>query len=126
MERFTVNGKDVEFDPFDLDALDSYLSGLENVDEERRAKLEGETAVEALRRACHAVLDFFDDLLGEGAAEELFGQRVNVKVIYDGFGAFVTQINACVGDYARTMHAGQTLSGAASRAQRREEQRRRS
>ena len=30
MERFTVNGKDVEFDPFDLDALDSYLSGLEN------------------------------------------------------------------------------------------------
>lgn len=125
MERFTVNGKEVEFDPFDLDAMDSYLSGLNNADSERRVKQEGEAPVETLRRACNAILDFFDDLLGDGKAEELFGQKINVKTIFDGYSEFVSQVNACIGDYARTVHTAQTAPQTINRAQRREEKRRR-
>lgn len=126
MERFTVNGKEVEFDPFDLDSLDRYLSGLAKVDDERRVKLEGETTVETLRRTCEAVLDFFDEQLGEGKAEELFGQRINVRTIYDGFRGFVEQVNACVGDYAKEACTNRVMPQTSNRAQRREEKRRRS
>ena len=126
MERFTVNGKEVEFDPFDLDSMEGYLSGTSRVDDERRVKQEGETTVDTLRRCCNAILDFFDDLLGEGKAEEIFGQKINVKDIFDGFKAFTTQVNSCIGDYAKAFRTEQTSPKPVNRAQRREENRRRS
>ncbi len=126
MERFIVNGKEVEFDVFDLDVMDGYLSGTKNIDNERRVKQEGETSIETLRRACNAILDFFDDQLGEGAAEELFGQKINVKSIFDGYKEFVTQVNTCICDYSKTVHAAQPAPQPVNRAQRREEKRRRS
>lgn len=122
MERFTVNGKEVEFDPFDLEAMDNYLEGTARIDEERRVKQEGETVTETLRRVCTAILDFFDDQLGDGKAEELFGQRINVKTIFDGFMEFTGQVNASIGDYAKNLHTGQIAP--VNRTQRREEKRR--
>ena len=68
MEKFKVNGKEVEFDPFDLDAMEAYLAGTALVEEQRKADCEGENPVGTLRRVCNAILDFFDDLLGEGRA----------------------------------------------------------
>lgn len=107
MERFTVNGIEVEFDPFDLDVMERYLAGLDRVDAERRVKQEGETPTATLRRACNAILDFFDDQLGEGNAEELFGQRVNVKEIFEGYKAFTSQVNACIRDYSKGLNSTQ-------------------
>ena len=119
MERFTVNGTEVEFDPFDLDFLEGYLDGVNRVDDERRVKLEGETAVDTLRRSCDAILDFFDGLLGEGEAEELFGQKINVKDIFEGFKEFTAQVNSCIGDYTKTFRTEQTAPKPVNRAQRR-------
>lgn len=99
-----------------------YLEGTARVDGERRVKQEGESVPEALRRACDAILDFFDAQLGEGKAEELFGLRVNVKTIFDGFREFTGQVNACIGDYARSLRTDQAAP--VNRAQRREEKRR--
>lgn len=124
MERFTVNRKKVEFDPFDLDSMERYLSGTNSVDDERRVKQEGETTVDTLRRCCNAILDFFDDLLGEGKAEELFGQKINVKDIFEGFKEFTTQVNSCIGDYAKSMHTSQAAPQEVNRAQRRNRNRR--
>lgn len=123
MERFTVNGKEVEFDPFDLDVMESYLDGTARIDDARRVKQEGETVVETLRRACDAILDFFDVQLGDGRAEELFGQKTNVKAIFDGFREFTEQVNSCIGDYARSLRTDQIAP--VNRAQRRQEKRRR-
>lgn len=122
MERFTVNGTAVDFDPFDLDAMEAYLAGLDRVDRARREKRENEGPVESIRRVCHAILDFFDDQLGEGKAEELFGQRVNAKAIFDGYKDFTAQVNACIQDYAKDLNAAPPAPG--NRAQRRREERR--
>lgn len=108
MERFTVNGAEVEFDPFDLDVMEDYMADLDRVDAERRVKQEGETPTGTLRRACNAILDFFDDVLGEGKAEELFGQRVNVKAIFGGYQEFTTQVNDCIRDYSKSISTVQT------------------
>lgn len=120
MERFTVNGTEVEFDPFDLDVMEGYMAGLDRVDAERRVKQEGESPVATLRRACNAILDFFDDMLGEGKAEELFGKRVNVKAIFDGYKEFTTQVNDCIRDYSKNISTAQTAAVVPlNRAQRR-------
>lgn len=121
MERFTVNGTEVEFDPFDLDVMERYLAGVNQVDAERRVKQEGETPVGTLRRACNAILDFFDDQLGEGKAEELFGQKVNVKAIFEGYKEFTSQVNTCIGDYSKTFKTERNAPAVPlSRAQRRQ------
>ena len=121
MERFTVNGKEVEFDPFDLDAMEGYLAGTALVEEQRKADCEGENPVGALRRVCNAILDFFDDLLGEGRAVELFGQRVNVKDIFEGYRDFTTQVNGCISSYSKGLGGAQPAAVVPlNRAQRRQ------
>ena len=123
MERFTVNGTEVEFDPFDLDVMEGYLAGVDRVDAERRVKQEGESPVASLRRVCDGILDFFDDQLGEGKAGELFGQRVNAKDIFEGYKEFTGQVNACIGGYAKTLRTEQTAAVVPlNRAQRRKRQ----
>lgn len=121
MERFTVNGKEVEFDPFDLDAMEAYMDGAALVEEQRKAGPDGENPVDALRRLCGAILDFFDDLLGEGKALELFGQRVNVKDIFEGYRAFTGQVNGCISGYSKELNGGAQTAAAVplNRAQRR-------
>lgn len=106
MERFTVNGKEVEFDPFDLDAMEVYMDGTALVEEQRKTDPADKGPVDALRRVCNAILDFFDDLLGEGKARELFGQRVNVKDIFEGYRAFTTQVNDCISAYSKDLNGG--------------------
>ena len=126
MERFTVNGAEVEFDIFDLDVMEGYMAGLDRVDSERRVKQEGETSMATLRRACNDILDFFDDQLGEGKAEELFGQKVNAKAIFEGYKEFTSQVNACIGDYAKSLNTTQTAPIVPlNRAQRRKDRRER-
>lgn len=120
MERFVVNGAEVEFDPFDLDAMETYMAGVNRVDAERRVKQASESPIAQLRRACNAILDFFDDVLGEGKSEELFGTRVNVKTIFGGYCEFTTRVNACIQEYTKDISTAQAAAAAPpNRAQRR-------
>lgn len=121
MERFTVNGKEVEFNPFDLDAMEAYMDGAALVEEQRKTGPADEGPVDALRRVCNAIMDFFDDLLGEGKARELFGQRVNVKDIFEGYRAFTTQVNGCISAYSKDLSGGAQTAAVVpmNRAQRR-------
>ena len=119
MERFTVNGKEVEFDPFDLDAMEAYMDGCALVEEQRTSGPAGEGPVDALWRVCGSILDFFDDLLGKGRAEELFGQKVNVKDIFEGYRDFTTQVNGCISAYSKELNSAQAVTAPANRAQRR-------
>lgn len=107
MEKFTVNSKEVEFDPFDLDAMEAYMEGTALVEEQRKAGPAGEGPVDALRRVCGSILDFFDDLLGEGKAQALFGHRVNVKDIFEGYRDFTTQVNGCISAYSKELGGAQ-------------------
>ena len=93
MSKFTVNGHSVEFDPFDLDNMELYLNSVDRLDEARRVKMEGETSIENLRRVCEMILDFFDDLLGPGKAQEIFGEKINAKVIIGSYLTFCRQVN---------------------------------
>ena len=118
MNEIIVNGVQVEFDPFDLDNMEAYLEGVERIDKTRREKFEGESAVQMLRRICDDMLDFFDDILGEGKAREIFGAKTNVKTINDGYMSFCQQVNTSLQTYTKSLNAP-----AAPRAVNREQRR---
>ena len=67
---FTVNGKELDYDIFDVDKADAYERAM-NVVVEKMAALEkekdGMSFAKAIRGQCETVAECFDTLFGEGA-----------------------------------------------------------
>lgn len=122
METYIINGKEFQYDTFDLDAMGLFDSEVQRVAEAARGigTLDAASYLPALREQCENVLDFFDAVLGDGAARELFGDRINVKVITEAYRQFTSDVTA-----ARAgLTAGMAPSSAPiNRAQRRAMQR---
>ncbi len=105
MDKYVINGIEIEYDTFDIDNLEAWDEGVRRVDEETRTDLDGEQPLQKLRRVCNAMLDFFDDLCGEGTAKSVFGDRINVKTIYEGYGGFVDAVSTRAKECAANMGA---------------------
>lgn len=122
MERYMVNSVEIEYDTFDIDNLTAWEEEVSRVAEETEITLEGESGLEKLRRVCYAMMDLFDRLCGEGTARKIFGERVNVKAIYEGYHAFTSAVSAAALACAASMGAP---AASRSRGQRQTAERRR-
>ena len=118
MSIYTIQGQDVEFDPFDVEAYERYESQLEQM---RKIKEEIPTgsAAAGMRFLCHAVMNFFDDVAGEGTAQHLFGERTNLKDCFDAFYAFTEAVSGEIKGYTETTSLPIDAALAGNRAQRR-------
>ncbi len=93
MDKYIINGVEVEYDTFDVDAMQARIDDLGVVDAVDNEDVEGEDIFDRLRRLCEARLDFFDSVLGDGMAEKIFGHKVNAQDILRGFDAFNRDVN---------------------------------
>lgn len=110
-----LNGHDVEFDAFDLEYMAAYQDGCAMVTEVyNQPQSEGVSAIDRLRAMCDATLEFFEGCLGEEKTREIFGERLNVKTLIEGFTAFTTAVNAELQQFGAKM-----ASGGMNRAKRR-------
>lgn len=118
MEKYIINGVEVEYDTFDLD-------NMERFDSERAALQEKVNAaefngVDSLREQAENILDFFDAVLYDGAAHDIFGDRVNIRDIIDGYRKFGNDVMKAVTDWgAQFKNAVAVQSVAPNREQRR-------
>lgn len=128
MDKYIINGVEVEYDTFDLTNLELYGSEAERL----HAKAEEANAVSksgapyteqiaALRELCEDLLDSFDCLLGEGMAEKIFGGRMNVMDITMAYKQFIDDITARVRAMQPVSAGNREQRRAAERARRREE-----
>lgn len=115
MEKYIVNGVEIAYDTFDMDCLEAWEEEVQRVADESGAELENEGSLEKIRRVCEAMKDFFDQVCGEGTARKVFGERTNVRAVYDGYRAFTEEVGKEVRAYAARMDA----AAPANRAQRR-------
>lgn len=96
MEKYTINGVEVEYDTFDLDNIEKLDEAVQNiletVDGLRERMAGGENAAALLREQANAFLDFFDDVLGDGSARKIFGDRVNILKIANGYREFTDAV----------------------------------
>lgn len=112
---------DLDFDIFDADTADAYEEAVKNAQAAASGKKEGESLGDAIRRQCHAVFDFFDDLFGDGFHKELFGEKTNLMECISTFREFVKTVNAQKAELDTLMQevAADNTAAAPNRAARR-------
>lgn len=76
-----LNGRNFDVDFFDADVLDRYKKALEPLQKADITKKDNFS--EFIREYCDIAYHFFDTLLGEGIAKDLFGGKQNLKVCND-------------------------------------------
>ena len=93
MEKYTVNGHEIEYDTFDLDNMESYDREARKLESAaKQISTSGDNYIDALRDTAHSMLDFFDEVVGDGTAKQLFGDRVNIRDILSGYREFTTAV----------------------------------
>lgn len=107
MGKYVLNGKEIEFDVAELDNFERYEAGITKIGEELKQEHDGETSSEKLRRMCNAILDYFDDVIGEGTSESIFKGRINIVEIRDAYDTFISAINAEMRDLSAKFGAEQ-------------------
>ena len=80
MDKYVINGCEIEFDTWDQTNLELFESERKRA-VERTERLQKEmtdkNAISSLREICETARDFFDVVLGEGMSNKIFGERMN-------------------------------------------------
>jgi len=94
MEKYIINGVEVEYDTFDLENMELYDSEVRRIAEasDSMKNATGENYLQFVRSVCDDIMDAFDTLIGEGASKKIFGGRVNVKVIPMAWRGFMRDV----------------------------------
>lgn len=95
MERYVINGKEVDYDTFDIENMEIYDREVRKVDEAVKSvdtKNMGDDYIAVLRDLAETILDFFDAVLGDGMAREIFGERTNIRDIKNGYRDFTQAV----------------------------------
>ena len=134
MEKYIVNGHEIEYDTFDLANMELYDSEVRRIEEEVKSldpqSVAGDDYLRVLRGQAESILDFFDTLLGEGTAKAVFGGKVNVRDIFAAYRSFTQDVPKMLRDGFSGAAPSAALPGireqrrAAEREKRREEARR--
>lgn len=96
MEKYEINGVEVEYDTFDLVNMELFDSEFRRVTGTAQAQQQNGVGPEgylaAMRELAEAITDAFDVLLGEGASARLFGGRTNIRDIAFAWNRFTADV----------------------------------
>ena len=127
MEKYIINGKEIEYDTFDLAAMELFDSEVTRVKEEMERiqpeDIESQGYLNILRKQCETVLDFFDTVIGEGTSKTIFGDRVNIKEITEAYRSLCSDVTDARKNVFCTAVPSPVTETGDNRAQRRQEER---
>lgn len=126
MEKYTINGHEVEYDTFDLVNMEIFRGEADRVTEAANALAESdpEDYLASIRTFCETIMDAFDTVLGDGTSHEIFGGKVNAKVIPEAwkefYAAVLHEMNPGTAKTTPTQSANREQRRAAERQARRD------
>lgn len=91
MEKYIINGVEVEYDTFALSNIELLEAESTRVNE-LISRAVGSNSAKELRIMCEAVLDFFDAIMGDGTSEKIFGRNEDVFDLIGGFYEFSAKV----------------------------------
>lgn len=94
MSTITINNTQLEFDTLDADTMAGYELALAKVEAVDETVLKGLKASESIRKQCHAIFDFFNEIFGQGTDKQLFGERTNLGICMDAFSQVIDEAAA--------------------------------
>lgn len=94
MEKYKVNGVEVEYDTFDLVNMEVYRDEVQRVAAlaDLAKDVTVENYIDIIREMCEGIMDAFDTIIGEGTSEKLFGGRVNAKIVPAAWAEFTQAV----------------------------------
>lgn len=130
METYIVNGKEIQYDTFDLVNMEVYRDECKRVSEgtaEAQRKFhDGDMDyVECIREMCELAMDALDTICGEGTSEILFGGKVNAKTVPESWKEFTGAVAETLGESSGHSGMNREQRRAAERSARREAARQR-
>lgn len=129
MERYIINGVEVEYDTFDLVNMELYDSEVRRIAKaaESMQDADANNYIQVVRAMCDDIMDAFDTILGDGSSQKIFGGKVNAKIIPDAWKSFTRsvaeQMSKIGGEETAVVHLNREQRRAAERAKRKEEAR---
>lgn len=87
-----INGKEFDFDVADVDCMERYESALKVMQEKSKNAKKGGSVASRMREACQLVFEFFNTVIGKGAADKIFEGKTNFRVC---FGVYEQFVNDC-------------------------------
>lgn len=88
----TINNIELEVDFLDIEVMERYEQALEEI-QKHGQDTKGKKASEVMRQECQSVFDFFDAVFGEGAAEDVFQNKMNFLECYQALEAVIQYAN---------------------------------
>lgn len=97
-----LNGKKVEIDFFEVGMFERYEKAGNYLETTPISK---KNNIEIIKSCCDAIYTFFDILLGDGIANEIFASRYNLKICSD---CLITCVKECnnylINDFQKEMN----------------------
>lgn len=88
-----INGVELSFDFTDADTVDLFERASARVKQTIDEDMSGLKHSDAIRKVCHAVFDFFNDIFGEGTDREVFGGKCSMNDCLDAFACVYREAN---------------------------------
>lgn len=87
-----INGIELEVDFLDVEVMERYEQALEEIQNHER-DIKGKKMSEVIRQQCQSVFDFFDNVFGEGTAEDVFSTGMNFLECFKALEAVIQYAN---------------------------------
>lgn len=84
-----INGVELELDIFDVETHELFEKSLKAVQTGVAEATKKTTTTEQIRYQCEVVYDFFDEVFGEGVAEDVFDGKMNLLKCLEAFATVV-------------------------------------
>lgn len=88
METYTINGHSFEYDTFDVENVELFDNEINRI----KSLCAAGNGISHIRPLCEAIMDMFDQLIGDGTSEIAFDGRMNVKEILEAFETFSSDV----------------------------------
>ena len=93
MDKFELNGVEVEYDAFDADTAGAMEAMRKDITKagETVKNLKGDTSKMTVATLCQAVKKGLDGVFGEGMGEKICGKKHNMLICADVYGALLLE-----------------------------------
>ena len=92
MRIYEYNGTTLPFDIYDVDTLERYENAMIKLGKAEKAIPKDGKQSDIIRAECEALRTAFDDILGEGTADQLFGDRRSMAELMDAYETLIATV----------------------------------
>lgn len=86
-----ILNKEFEIDFYDVDTMEKIENGMDKVSKviKENSVIKSQKTSVAIKKTCNVIFNFFDDVLGEGASKEIFGNKTSLTLCIKAYEDFI-------------------------------------